>query len=153
MENNTNRAKKPVRRIFIILGIILGVIVVCGILAAILLPYFSNRKLVAQYNQGAEYLEQGKYEQARAAFLALGEYEDAPVLVVYAEKAIAYTEAKESMNQEDFDHALDGFETLSGFKDSDDLAEECRHALSYEKGKALYDEAGPSGCSGRNHRT
>ena len=133
-------AKKPARKVPKLLWVILGAVVLCGALAVIFLPNISEQRQISRYNQGAEYLEQGDYEQARDTFLALGEYEDAPVLAVYAEKGIAYTAAKESMAQEDFSQALGGFEALGGFKDSEDLAEECRHALSYEKGKALYEE-------------
>jgi len=133
-------AIKPARKNPKLLWIILCAVVLCGILAAALIPGISGQRQVSRYNQGAEYLEQGDYEQAREVFLALGEYEDAPVLVVYAEKGIAYTAAKESLEREDFSQALEGFAALSGFKDSEDLAEECWHAWSYEKGKALYEE-------------
>lgn len=127
--------KKPGK----LLWILLGAVVVCGILAAILVPRFSEQRRIGQYNQGAAYLEQGDYAQAREIFLALGEYEDAPVLALYAEKGVEYIATKEVMAQGDFGAAIDRFEALRGFKDSEALAEECRHALTYEKGKALFE--------------
>ena len=114
-------------------------VAVCAVLAFVLVPRISEQRRIGRYNQGAAYLEQGDYAQARDVFTALGEYEDAPILAVYAEKGIAYTAAKAAMTQGEFDSAISSFERLSGFKDSEDLLEECRHALLFEKGRALFE--------------
>ena len=133
--------KKPfVKRKGLLTGVILGAVAACVILALVLLPNISEQRRISRYNQGAAYLEQGDYAQAKEIFMALGEYEDAPVLAVYAEKGVAYTSAKEAMAQNDFESAVSSFEALSGFKDSGELLEECQRALQYEKGKALFEE-------------
>lgn len=132
--------KKPfVKRKGLLTGVILGAVAACVILALVLLPRISEQRRIGRYNQGAEYLEQGEYAQAREVFLSLGEYEDAPVLAVYAEKGVAYTAAKEAMAQGELESAIDSFGRLSGFKDSEELLGECRRALQYEKGKALFE--------------
>ena len=132
--------KKPVlKKTGLLVGIVLGAVAVCVILTSVLLPRISEQRRIGRYNQGAEYLEQGEYAQAREVFLSLGEYEDAPVLAVYAEKGVAYTAAKEAMAQGELESAIDSFGRLSGFKDSEELLGECRRALQYEKGKALFE--------------
>ena len=121
------------------LWLILGAVAICAILIAVLLPKISEQDHVRRYNKGAEYLEEGAYEQAREVFLSLGEYEDASILAAYAEKGVTYAAAKESMAQGEFEAARGTLEMLGGFKDSEALIEECKHALLYEEGKRLFE--------------
>ena len=119
--------------------IIPAVLALCVAAAAILVPRLAEQKRINRYNQGTEYLSQNNYEQAREVFLALGDYEDASVLAVYAEKGIAYTAAKEDMEKGAYESAAAGFDGLKEFGDSEALAEECRNAAAYIEGRELFE--------------
>ncbi len=131
-EKKKTGARKPI--LFVALGI-----VILTVLALILVPRIAEQRRIKQYNEGAAYLEQGDYEQAQVIFEELGDYDDAPVLALYAQKGIAYTAAQEEMEQGAFEAARSAFRSLSGFKDSEALADECDRAIAYAKGKELVE--------------
>ena len=125
--------KKPV-------WVIAGAVVLCLLLELMIAPRASEQAKIRRYNRGAEYLEEGNYEKALDVFSALGDYEDAPTAAAYAEKGIAYTQARKAMELGKYEEAGFSFAALDGFKDAGALAAECRQAQAYETGKALYAE-------------
>lgn len=134
MASEKHARKKPVA-----LLVALGAVIVLAVLAVVLSPMLREQARIRQYNEGAAYLEQGAYDQALEVFGDLGDYEDAPELAAYAEKGVAYTAAKRSMDRDEFAEAKAAFEALNGFKDSAALAEECGQALAYAEGKRLFE--------------
>ena len=140
MENNTRENETaPARKKSKAPWIIAIVVALLATAAAILIPRLMEQRRLERYDQGTEFLSQKNYEQAREVFLALGDYKDASDRVVYAEKGIAYTEAKAAMDKGDYETAAAGFEKLTGFEDAGALAEECRNAAAYAEGKALFE--------------
>ena len=140
MENNTRENETaPARKKSKAPWIIAIVVALLAAAAAILIPRLMEQRRLERYDQGTEFLSQKNYEQAREVFLALGDYKDASDRVVYAEKGIAYTEAKAAMDKGDYETAAAGFEKLTGFEDAGALAEECRNAAAYAEGKALFE--------------
>lgn len=121
------------------LVIVLAVLIAAGALAWVYLPpMLREQRLVAQYNQGADYLTAGDYDRAYEVFRELGDYDDAPVLALYAEKGVAYTEAVRDMERGSYEEARDAFLSLRGFKDSEALAAECGRAIAYREARLLY---------------
>ncbi|MBR7189479.1 MAG: tetratricopeptide repeat protein [Oscillospiraceae bacterium] len=140
MENNTRENETaPARKKSKAPWIIAIVVALLAAAAAILIPRLMEQRRLERYDQGTELLYQKDYEQAREVFLALGDYKDASDRVVYAEKGIAYTEAKAAMDKGEYETAAAGFEKLTGFEDAGALAEECRNAAAYAEGKALFE--------------
>ena len=134
-ENETAPARKKSKAPWII-AIVVALLAAA---AAILIPRLAEQRRANRYDQGTELLYQKDYEQAREMFLALGDYRDAPDRAAYAEKGIAYTEAKAAMDKGEYETAAAGFEKLTGFEDAGALAEECRNAAAYTEGKALFE--------------
>ena len=85
------------------------------------------------YLSAEDLFSEGSFEEARAAFLALGAYEDAPVRA----DECAYRMACLEMDKGNYDTALRGFLSLNGYGDSPAMADKCRFSmavLDYENG-------------------
>ena len=129
------KKKKPIA-LFLILGVLLAL----GIAAAVVLPpVLREQRLIRSYNEGAAYLEQGQYSEALEVFRALGDYDDAPKMALYAEKGVVYTAAKEDMDAGRYEKARDALAGLGGFKDSEQLIAECDRVLNYTEGKRRFE--------------
>ena len=138
-EKKKTGAGKPI--LFAAAGVVL-----LAVLALVLAPRVAEQRRIGRYNEGAAYLEQGDYENAKAVFEELGDYDDAPVLALYAKKGITYTAAREEMDRGEFEAAQGDFRSLKGFKDSEALADECGRAIAYGKGKELLEAGDYTGA-------
>lgn len=128
--------KKPRKTVFIIAGVAVALMIA---LIAILIPTMKERNRVKRYNQGAELLEKGDYAGAYRIFSDMGDYEDAPVIAMYAQRGKEYNEAVELMEKGQYEKAAAKFEELSGFKDAEAMAEQCRKEIVYQEGITLFD--------------
>ncbi len=110
------------------------------ILAAAAVAVFTVVLPNNRYNEALQMLQEGRYDEAKAGFEALGGYKDS------AEQAknCDYTYASELYNKGKFEKAQKVFAQLKGFKDSDQLKEACetelRYAEEYEAAAGLYQQ-------------
>ena len=79
-----------------------------------------------RYNSAVSLMNDGKYEEAIAAFEKLGDYKDCKELIDSCNKDKAYYDAVELMNNEKYKEAIAAFESLDGYKDSTDKIDECK---------------------------
>lgn len=71
------------------------------------------------YIQARTLFEQGDYDGAKAAFTALGDYQDSRYILSEIKMAQAYEEAKALLEAEDYPRAYTALCALSGYKDVD----------------------------------
>lgn len=128
--------KKPKKTVFIIAGAAVALIIA---VIAILVPIMREQNRIKRYNEGADLLEKGDYTGAYEVFSELGDYEDAPVIALYAQRGIGYTEAVALMDKGQFAKAEERFNGLYGFKDSQELADQCRKEIIYQEGVTLFE--------------
>lgn len=83
----------------------------------------------ADYKEAQAAYAAGNYEQARALFTALGDYEDS----VQMAKRCNYQLGRQRLENGKFEQALKTFEELGSFEDSEDLAKECSYKLGCQK--------------------
>ena len=76
---------------------------------------------LASYNQANSLLAEGKYQDARKAYIKLGTYLDSEAKLTSCNDAI-YQEATELKNQGDYAKAYELFALISGHSDSADIA-------------------------------
>ncbi len=103
----------------------------------------------SRYNKALELAEAGQYDEAIAAFEALGDYKDAPAQLqltrearTEARNADAYAEAEALFAVEDYDGAIAAFTALGGYRDSADRAAaalEAKNAAAYAEADALLE--------------
>jgi tetratricopeptide (TPR) repeat protein len=117
------KSKKP---LFITLGIAAAVIVL-AIAAAIGFDVYRS----SSYSNAVANLEAGDYQAAYDAFVNLGDYENAPLLLARAQNGLDYNAAQALLDAEDYEGALAAFDALKGFKDSVDKAALCQNTLDY----------------------
>ena len=117
--------------------IALGAVAVLFLTAAILLAV----KLIVpslKYKAAMQLCEDGRYEEAIAAFEALGDYKDSPEQKLDAEYQLAlklYEDGK-------YEEARIALEALDGYRDSEDLARDAAYCAAVELCEAgSYDEA------------
>ena len=87
-----------------------------------------------RYEEAAALLESGSYDEAAAAFEALGDYKDAADMVTEC----AYQKAAATLVSGAYDEAAAAFEALGDYKDAADMVTEC-----------AYQEAADLGAAGR----
>jgi tetratricopeptide (TPR) repeat protein len=121
------RSKKP----FIIAGGIVGVILIV-IIAVVISTVVAENNRRDSYQAAQVALEQGNYQEALDAFIALGDYEGAVQNAATCQKYLDYTAAQALMDGEQYADALAAFEALRGFEDADALANECQSYLDYD---------------------
>lgn len=85
------------------------------------------------YNKALELYEGGGYEGAKAAFEALGDYEDSAEYAAKAQLAIDYRDAIELYAAENWAEAAAKFETLGDYEDSAVYLEKLQDKLIAEK--------------------
>ncbi|MBR5713876.1 MAG: hypothetical protein IKX58_03665 [Clostridia bacterium] len=110
---------------------IVAIIMCITICAAFTLPLTGCGE-AKKYEAAAALAESGDWEAARAAFLELGEYEDAADRVTVCD----YRIAKEAMEAEDYESAEEAFEALGDYEDCAELLTECR----YKRALKLYED-------------
>lgn len=116
-----------------VIGIVLVVLALLAIAAFCALRFLLP---VLQYNRANDLEAAGNYEEARAIFTELGDYEDAPERV----SGTWYKEALERMKAGDYQGYQDAyniFMTIPGYENADGYAADCIYSmgvLSYNAG-------------------
>ncbi len=82
------------------------------------------------YQAAAAMLEQGQYDEAAAAFEALGSYEESSRLLMYSRAVIAARDG-------DYESAMKAFSVLNGFQDSARMLAYCRACQLESEGSWL----------------
>lgn len=105
--------------------------------AAAIYGFFVYRQQVLipqdQYQAASQLLESGQYEQAQAAFVAMGDYQDAPEKAQEAASELKYREGVDLETSGDYSRARAIFESLGGYKDSRSRYKECTYQMALEE--------------------
>ncbi len=121
-------AKKRKLTIAIVIPIIAACIGFVILLTTVIIP---NQK----YNAAVKLYNTGEYEDAIAAFTALGEYKDSAAQIEKCEIAIKdekYAAAVELYTAGKYEDAIATFTALDGYKDSVEQVAECQYAAAIE---------------------
>lgn len=117
-------------------AIIVAIIVLCLVGVGFGL-YKYNSLPSTQYKKAENAFASGNYEKAIKYYTAAGSYEDSLEKIPQAEIRLHYEQAKKSIEQKDFDVALDELTKTNGFEDTDQLVKQCH----YEKGVLLMSDS------------
>lgn len=112
-------------------GLIIGVIAAAVVLlaGAGVLVFFLTADARA-YSKAMSLKDDGKYQEAIAAFTELGDYDDAGEQITDCK----YLEAKQKLAKGQYDEAISAFTALGNYKDSRDMIKQC----DYERAMQLY---------------
>ncbi|MCQ2603381.1 MAG: DUF6273 domain-containing protein, partial [Clostridia bacterium] len=132
-------AKKKRNKFILVAALCVTAIIVLAILISVII----NNVIIPQinYNNAVLLKENGKYEEAIAAFEALDEYKDSKQQIT-AIKDEKYNVALNLYNAGKYSEAITAFEALNGYKDSTTQITECKYCIAvnlYNSGK--YSEA------------
>ena len=139
--------KKRAKRIKIISAIMIGIVILVAVFAILLVNVFIPR---SKYNKAVALMEEGKYEEAIAAFKELKDHLNSEKKIEECETAILdayYSHAESLMKEGKYDEAIEVFESLNGYRDSEDKPTEI-YDLVYDNAIELmrqkkYEEAIP----------
>lgn len=112
------KVKSKKRRTKIILLIVL--IILIALAVTVSLTYQSHIKPFISYKTAESMLEDGKYDEAKETFSALGEYKDSYSKVKECDNEKAYSQALNHLEEKDYKNATREFNALSkiDYKDS-----------------------------------
>lgn len=123
-------ASKPKKKKGVIIGVIsTAVVLLAGGAIAV---YFLVLQPLFSYNKAVELKDDGRYQEAIAAFTDLKDYKDSPDQITECR----YLEAKQMLADGKFDEAIAAFTALDSYKDSRDQIAQC----DYERAQKLFDE-------------
>lgn len=125
--------KKPKKARKILLWILAAIVILAAMTPTVILPEIQKARA---YSAANRLLEQGAYQDAEAAFLALGTYRKAPDQACEAR----YRMADEKFRQSDFAEAVSVWQALGAYSDSAARAEQALdawHGPDYEAAAAL----------------
>ena len=88
----------------------------------------------SDYKKAQALMNAGQYEEAEAAFAALGDYRDSTEQLQEAQKAGAYQRAQSLVDTGQFDKAVSAFDALGDYRDS---AEQVRLLPTYQRADTL----------------
>ena len=111
----------------LIIGVVAGLLVLLGVGGFFLYTKVIQPKM--QYDAAASLLADGKYDEARTAFLELGDYQDSATM---ADEAL-YRKASATLRAGDYDTAKGIYRSLGSYSDSAAMVKEC----DYQKADAL----------------
>ncbi|MBR0508264.1 MAG: zinc-ribbon domain-containing protein [Clostridia bacterium] len=133
--------KKPKKKkkLGLIIGLCAAAVAVAAALVFVLLVLPEQRR-VKRYNEGVTLLEQKAYGDAEEVFLELGSYADSEDLLAYAQRGVAYENAKRAMEKGNYGEAIQTFEADPDFEEAAKLRNRCRAALNVEEAKTLFGE-------------
>ena len=97
----------------------------------------------SKYNTAVKLLEEEKYDEAIAAFSALGDYKDSNAQVTEGKNRRDYHHAEELLSSQDFDAAEDLFARLGSYKDASERVlevQEARNELRYSEAAELENQ-------------
>ena len=118
-----NAAKKRKKVIMITASIVAACIAFVILLTSVIIP---NGK----YNSAVALMNEGKYEEAIAAFGAMDGYKDSVTKIEECNTALLdfdYNSATELMGSGKYEEAIAAYEAINGYKDSTDLIIECNY--------------------------
>lgn len=121
-----DRKKRNKKFVAIIMPVIAATFIFLVVLNAVIIP---NK----HYNAAVKLMNDGKYEEAIAAFEAMDGYKDSSRKIDACYSAILdikYSVAIELMHNEQYNDAISAFEELQGHKDSEVKIKECRYAIA-----------------------
>ena len=90
----------------------------------------------SKYNNAVALMESGSFDEASAAFLALGDYKDAVSKISECrelKQESDYNNAVSLMNAGDYESASSAFSVLNGYKDSNDRIMKCKEQIQADK--------------------
>ena len=109
-------------------------VIVAFFICAIILPNTKGQK----YKKAQEYLYDGLYTEASEIFSELGDYEDAPRLLLESR----YEEANRLLRDQRYQQAMDAFQALGEYRDSAEKILDCYFGLGEDAyGQENYEEA------------
>lgn len=76
-----------------------------------------------KYSQAEKQLENGEYDKAHDAFIALGNFKDSPDMA----KESLYQKARSLLNAKKYDDAIKLYTELNGYSNSDEMVTECKY--------------------------
>ena len=116
--NRQRQAKAAVKKAGIIAGVAAAMIALVLVIVNVIIP-------AVNYSKAEKLLAAGDYDNAIAAFAALGDYKDAAERIpqtedakIEAQKAQNYADAELLLASGDYDGAAEVFEALGGYKDA-----------------------------------
>ena len=122
---STIAKQKARKRILWIVGLIVGIIVVCGLVFGVIIPKLKNideeKTKETEYQKAISLYEEGEYEEALKAFLKMTGYKDSDKWIIDCNNEILveqYRKAKKLFNDGEYDAAYNEFEQLNGYEDS-----------------------------------
>ena len=139
------------RRIKNLLPVVIPAIIAVILILATIPSFFAKRNA---YSDAKKLMDMGRYDEAKAAFEALGDYSDSRGMAKYAvEYSRAVSVAMEgdelmatngAMAVENYEQAIEMFSSLEGFSDSDDQIKAIEEKIAVydeEVRKSAYEEA------------
>lgn len=135
------KRKKAAKKVKIAAAIIAPIIALVFLLSLWVYPNMIQPSIA--YKDAEQLLNNGQYEEAIAAFQALGDYKDSSERIEEAKEAInvhAYVEAEQLLLSGEYDAAIAAFQALGNYKDSlEKIAEveEAKKATEYQEAEAF----------------
>ena len=132
-------AKKTKRVLSIVIPAICAAIAIALVITKVVIP---NNK----YNAAVALMDDGKYEEAIAAFEAMNGYKDSVEQITACETGIKdneYDAAVALMNDGKYEEAIEAFEALNGYRDSAEMITACETGIkdeAYDAAIALMSE-------------
>lgn len=83
------------------------------------------------YNDAVELMQNGDYDEAVAAFTALGDYGDVAARIAEVDQYRAYEAAEARLAAQDFTGAIEGFTALGSFRDAPERLQESLDEQAY----------------------
>lgn len=114
-------------------------IAIVAIIAAVAI-FFVVTKIVipnSNYDTAVELMDSGKYEEAIAAFEAMGDYKDSVDKIDECNKGTDYNTAIKLMESGLYEYAITAFKELGDYKDCADKIDECNTAIFKAEMKVL----------------
>lgn len=143
---SAERKKAKRKRIAPVIAAVAVITAVCILLTGPLSQLLLNGLFPeGKYEKAQELLANGQYEDALAAFEALGDYEDAAQRVL----EIRYLQAEQLLADGRYEEAIDAFEALGDYRDSQQRIADCELAKLESQGKLRQAALGYYKCGER----
>ena len=121
------------------------ILAICAVIAVVLLI---TKVIVpnSKYNAAIALMDEGKYEEAIAAFETMNGYKDSVEQITACETGIkddAYDAAVALMNEGKYEEAIEAFEAMNGYRDSAEMITACETGIkddAYDAAIALMSE-------------
>ena len=135
--NDEKRKKRSLIEWLILAGA--AVVLILGITVPQVHNAQKNARSQKMYENAEALLENGDYENAREAFQALGDFEDAPEQVTVCSKAQVYQQAITLYQSGDYEAAAELFSEADSYQDAYAMRAECMQRVAYAKAVLLIE--------------